>query len=219
MNNAELKALQRPLTNDARVLYMLGLRPGADEKTGKTKKINYRELLHLLNGSQDEGTYQRGRQINSLLKLLEQAGLLSLPADKDFEHTLNGVSLTLPLVVIDANAFERLHRHHEPMTKQWVPNHALYLEIAELLGIIDKHYDENDIGEFIAYWMGRPEAVFSLFQWTQKFTYAMRKKRLIDGYTLRRQVGHQHVSVEASVEADDNARKLVEKYNVSGSKK
>ena len=85
--------------------------------------------------------------------------------------------------------------------------------MATLLGLIDKEFDADDVGEFIAYWLGRPNTVFSHFQWTQKFAYAMRYKRLAAGGSPKARVGNQQVPVAAGIEADDNARKLVEKYH------
>ncbi|MEW9797850.1 DnaT-like ssDNA-binding domain-containing protein [Alteromonas sp. CYL-A6] len=212
MNDAELTALSGPLSNDARVLYCLGLRPGADKQTGKTAPLDYRALLTLLNADDKSSPYQRGRQINSLLKILHGAGLISLLPANDFEHSLNGEVVILPLSVMNTTPFEKLHRQHIAIDTSWRPDDALYDEITGLLGLIDNTYDEQDVGEFIAYWLGRPDAVFSLFQWTQKFAYSIRKKRLASGYAAVKRVGSQQVKVEAGVEADDNARKLVEKY-------
>ena len=84
--------------------------------------------------------------------------------------------------------------------------------MASLLGIIDKTFDDNEVGEFIAYWLGRPSSVFSEFQWTQKFANNIKRKRLASGYAPTKVVGTQQVKVAAGIEADDNARKLVEKY-------
>ena len=69
----------------------------------------------------------------------------------------------------------------------------------------------------MAYWLGRPEAVFSSYQWTQKFTYALKNRRTAKGYQATKKVGNQVVTVEPGIEADDNARQLVAKYaNKSG---
>ena len=105
------------------------------------------------------------------------------------------------------------------MHASWTPNKSLFEEMASLLGIIDKTYEDSDIGEFVAYWLGRPSSVFSEFQWTQKFANNIKRKRLASGYgsasTPTKIVGTQQVKVAAGIEADDNARKLVEKYAAS----
>lgn len=210
LNDAELAALTSPLSNDARALYCLGLRPGANDKTGATAPLDYRVLLALLNADDKEQPFQRGRQINSLLKQLDAVGLVTV--SNGYEHSLNGEQLVLPLCKLEQSTFERLHETHSAMTGKWQPDDALYQELTSLMGVIDAEYDEQDVGEFVAYWLGRPEAVFSLFQWTQKFAYGIRKKRLAAGYVPTRRVGNQQTKVAAGVEADDNARKLVEKY-------
>ncbi len=212
LNDAERAALTSPLSNDARVLYCLGLRPGANDKTGASAPLDYRSLLTLLNADNKEAPYQRGRQINSLLKQLDTAGLVTATTDTQYEHSLNGQQVVLPLCKLEPEAFDSLHQRHTAMSAQWQPDDALYQELTSLMGVIDADYDEHDTGEFVAYWLGRPEAVFSLFQWTQKFAYSMRKKRLAAGYVPTRRVGNQQTKVAAGVEADDNARKLVEKY-------
>jgi len=212
LTQAELAVLQSPLSNDCRVLYLLGLRVGANQTTTSSAPIDYKQLLALLNGDNKDDTYQRGRQINSLVKQLEQVGLVALPLELDLEHTINGKTLLLPLISEPQSDFEQLHTRHSAMTATWTPNKALFEEMASLLGIIDKAFDENEVGEFIAYWLGRPSSVFSEFQWTQKFANNIKRKRLASGYAPTKVVGTQQVKVAAGIEADDNAKKLVEKY-------
>lgn len=219
LTQAELAALQSPLSNDCRVLYLLGLRVSANSATTSTAPVDYKQMLSLLNGDNKEEPYQRGRQINSLIKQLEQVGLVSLPVDMDIDHTINGKSLLLPLIAEPKSDFEQLHQRHCSMYASWTPNKSLFDEMASLLGIIDKTYEDNDIGEFVAYWLGRPSSVFSEFQWTQKFANNIKRKRLASGYgsasTPTKIVGTQQVKVAAGIEADDNAKKLVEKYAAS----
>ncbi len=211
---AEYHALCAPLSNAARVLYSLGLRPTANLVTTASEPLNYKFILKLLNGDEpDPASYTRGRQINALLRQLEQAGLVALPQALSFEQSLNGKALLLPLCAQAQDDFAHLHRQHQPMKADWQPDKALFQQMSNLLGLIDKEFDDNDVGEFIAYWLGRPAAVFSHFQWTQKFTYAMRQKRLASGTPLKQQVGSQQVPVAPGLEADDNARKLVAKYS------
>lgn len=211
---AEYHALCGGLANDARVLYCLGLRPTANLATTTSEPLNYKFLLTLLNAEHSaEPPYTRGRQINSLLRHLEQAGLVALPQHLSFEQTLNGKTVLLPLCTEKQDDFAHLHRQHQPMRPSWQPDAALFEQMASLMGLIDKTFDEQDVGDFIAYWLGRPNVVFSHFQWTQKFAYAQRYKRLATGSTPKQTVGSQQVPVAPGIEADDNARKLVEKYH------
>lgn len=212
LTQAELTVLRSPISNDCRVLYMLGLRATANTATTSSAAINYKSLLALLNGDNKEPHYLRGRQVNSLLKQLEQVGLVTLPLDIDLERSINGKTLLLPLLSEPVSDFDVLHKQHSAMTQNWQPNNALFKEMANLLGIIDKTFDDNDVGEFVAYWLGRPSSIFSEFQWTQKFANNIKRKRLASGYSATKVVGSQQVKVAAGIEADDNAKKLVAKY-------
>lgn len=210
--DAELAALSSPLSNAARVLYMLGLRPSANRDTGATQPVQYKPLLDLLNGDSKSEDFLRGRQINSLLRHLEDAGLVSVPSTIDLTHSINGMSLVLPLLHATSDNFSSLHTSPTPMSTQWKPTNALFDELVALVGIIDKTYDEHDVGEFIAYWLGKPHQRFTQFQWTQKFVNNLKQKRIKSGYHPTAKIGTQTVKVEAGLEADDNAKALVEKY-------
>lgn len=212
LTQAEQTVLQSPISNDCRVLYLLGLRINANTATTSSAPVDYKALLALLNADSKEPHYLRGRQINSLIKQLEQVGLVTLPLDIDLDRSINGKTLLLPLLSEPVSDFDALHKQHTAMTADWKPNAPLFKEIANLLGIIDKTFDDNDIGEFVAYWLGRPSSVFSEFQWTQKFANNIKRKRLASGYSSSKVIGTQQVKVAAGIEADDNAKKLVAKY-------
>lgn len=49
------------------------------------------------------------------------------------------------------------------MIFNWVFNKVLFEEMVLLFGIIDKIFDDNEVGEFIVYWLGRLSLVFSEF--------------------------------------------------------
>ena len=212
LTQAEQTVLQSPISNDCRVLYLLGLRINANTATTSSAPVDYKTLLALLNADSKEPHYLRGRQINSLIKQLEQVGLVTLPLDIDLDRSINGKTLLLPLLSEPVSDFDVLHKQHTTMPADWKPNAPLFKEIANLLGIIDKTFDDNDIGEFVAYWLGRPSSVFSEFQWTQKFANNIKRKRLASGYSSSKVIGTQQVKVAAGIEADDNAKKLVAKY-------
>ncbi|MBD80415.1 MAG: flavodoxin [Crocinitomicaceae bacterium] len=208
--DAELTILNHPLSNEARVLYAIGLRPYANQSTGASSPISYKQLLSLVNGS--KGLLTLGREINQLISELLDIGLIALPSDVDAAQSLNGKVVLLPLM-LPSNDFVQLHKQHSPMSKSWQPNPDLYNELCSLLGIIDTDYTGSELGEFIAYWMGRPEAVYSSYQWTQKFTYNMKQKRTAIGHSPVKKVGTQVVNTAPEITPDDNTRRLVEKYS------
>lgn len=209
MNQAELDALTTNISNEARVLYVLGLRPGADKVSGVSAPLNYRNLLSLLNGKAT--LFTLGRQINQLLEELAETGLIICQQESIAERSLNGETLLLPLLMSPSQGYQQLHLNWQPMTTDWMPDESLFTELATLVGLLDKNYQQQDIGEFVAYWLSRPEVNLTLFQWTQKFVLHLKNRR--QAYGQKQQVGHQVVTSTAGITVDDNARKLVEKYH------
>ncbi len=209
MTEAELHALMQPISNEARVLYTLILRPGCD-KQGHTAPLNYKSIKQRLNDKRELITL--GRQINALINELANVGLIGFAETTDGQHSLNGKQLILPMLATNSDRFEQLHIRYQAMQADWIPDKPLFEQLASLVGLIDKGYNDTEKGEFIAYWLTRPGSQFSLFQWTQKFVQHLKKTRITAGYQDKRAVGHQLVSKSAGVSADDNAKKLVEKY-------
>ena len=211
LNQAELSALRQAISNDARVLYCLGIRPEANHTLGISKALNYKNLLALLNAK--EAKYTLGRQLNSLLKELMTAGLIDFKQQAELKQSCNGKQLILPLVAIKADDYENLHLNWQKMHVNWKPDDSLYKDLSTLVGIIDKHYDVSELGDFIAYWLGRPEVQFTQFQWTQKFVFNIKQKRLAKGMKPQHKVGNQLVQPKAEIVADHNATLLVAKYS------
>ena len=85
LNEAEQKALNQNLSNDARVLYLLGLKPSIDQATGKTPALNYKSLLAMLNAKETKFTL--GRQVNALIKELLQVELVAFVEDVDLSKS------------------------------------------------------------------------------------------------------------------------------------
>jgi hypothetical protein len=210
-NQAELAALTSNLSNDARVLYCLLLRVGVNKTTGTTPPFQYKQAIGLLNSY--EKHYKLGREINELLQQLENCDLVELPGNLSFDQSLNGEVLILPLAITPQDDFAHYHQQFMPMSMQWQPAKALCEMLADLLGLIDSTFNDEDIGEFVAYWLGRPQSIFSQYQWNQKFIYSLKRKRTATDTNGIKKVGNQIVKSISSVEADDNARKLVEKYS------
>ncbi|GAA6186393.1 MULTISPECIES: DnaT-like ssDNA-binding domain-containing protein [Alteromonadaceae] len=211
MNSSEQAALTQELSNDARVLYLLGLRPIADEQTGLTAPLNYKQLIALLNSKTKEFTL--GRQINGLIKELVKQQLVEIEPDASLDKSFNQQRVRLPLLNIKQDDYPSLHLQWSGMTATWKPHQTAFEDLASLVGIIDKDYSQHELGEFIAYWMGRPELQFSQYQWTQKFVFQIKQRRLASGVKNVQKVGNQWVTPKAGVEADDNAKQLVAKYS------
>ncbi|MBT0586714.1 DnaT-like ssDNA-binding domain-containing protein [Alteromonas oceanisediminis] len=210
MNDAEYSALLQPISNAARVLYVLGLRPNAHKTTGASEPLNYKALMSLLSDGTTEFTL--GRHINRCLKELADIGLISLPDNLDIEKSLNKQHVVLPLVAVPTKPFQDLHGHKDSMHSTWQPCSELAKELAQLTGLIDTQYTSEDVGEFVAYWLGRPDTLLTQFQWTQKFISFLKMRRSARSGSTKKQVGSQLTSPTSGIEADENARKLVEKY-------
>ncbi|MBU3003457.1 DnaT-like ssDNA-binding domain-containing protein [Paraglaciecola arctica] len=210
-NKAEQTALLQSLSNDARILYMLGIKPTANDSTGITSPLNYKSLLSILNTKDEKFTL--GRQVNSLIKELLSVGLVTFQNEVELNHSFNGKTLVLPLTTMKIDDYSKLHLNWHKMHIDWLPNEKLIADLAKLLGIIDYDYNSSELGDFIAYWLGRPESQFSEYQWTQKFVFNLKKKRLAHGFKSVQKVGQQIVQTKAGIQADDNAKNLVAKYS------
>ncbi len=211
MKEVELQALKGSVSNDARVLYILGLRPNANHTTGVTEKLNYKSLTALLNST--ETKYTRGRQLNELILELQQSGLVSFVNDVSMEQSFNKQPLLLPLLILPTSDYQNIHHDKQSMSTNWQPNDDLYDDLALLVGIVEKEYYKDELGDFIAYWMGRPEVLHTSFQWTQRFVQHIKKNRIAVGYKPAKQLATQTIQKKAELVTDDNTKKLVEKYS------
>lgn len=54
---------------------------------------------------------------------------------------------------------------YAPMNFDWVPDQPSFAQMAQMIGLIDKDYTDEDVGEFKLYWCAAPKP----------------KKRLISG--------------------------------------
>jgi hypothetical protein len=211
LNKAEQTALIQPLSNDARILYILGIKPTADQSSGVTSPLNYKSLLCILNAKEEKFTL--GRQVNSLIKELLSVGLVNFQNEVELNHSFNGKTLVLPLTTMKVDEYSKLHLNLHTMYLEWQPNQKLISDLAKLVGIIDYEFTTNELGDFIAYWLGRPESQFSEYQWTQKFVFNLKKMRLAHGFKNVQKVGQQIVQTKAGILADENAKNLVAKYS------
>jgi DNA replication protein DnaT len=190
---------------------LLGIKPYVNDKSAITSPLNYKNLIKLLNAKEEK--FSLGRQINSLIKELLNVGLVNFDSDVELNHSFNGKTLVLPLMLMKTSDYSKLHLDWQSMHINWQPDKSLVTDLAKLIGIIDHQYSEQELGEFISYWLSRPESHFSQFQWTQKFVFNLKHKRLAHGVKKVHKVGQQLVQVKAGIVADENAKKLVEKYS------
>lgn len=211
MNQAELAALQQPISHYARVLYCLYLRPSAHDITGATAPIKNKAIGQLL--SDVHTTFTQGRQINTIIGELVEAGLVTINPQTDLSRSIQDQRLVLPLLNIKDDEFEALHGATSSMHLKWLPDESLYNELAAMVGLLAKDYTLEDVGEFIAYWMGRPQTRLTPFQWTQKFV--LQRKQSAQRHSTKATtttIGTQQINTKANVIVDDKARALVEKY-------
>lgn len=217
LNKAEQSALLQSISNDARTLYILGIKTTANLSSGVTSPLNYKYLLSILNSKEQRFTL--GRQVNSLIKELLSVGLVNFQSEVELNHSFNGKTLVLPLITMKEDEYAKLHLTWHPMHLDWQPNKELISDLAKLVGIIDYEFSTNELGDFMAYWLGRPESQFSEYQWTQKFVFNLKKMRLAHGFKNTQKVGQQIVHTKAGIIADENAKNLVAKYSKTDSDK
>ncbi len=177
MTPAEYSALAHPrLSHPARSLYTLQLRRLVLEN--RLARLNYPELGRALAvvdpGNPGGFSYQvNARQLTELLDELMEAELLQVEAQADSEH-YHQCPFQLPL--LSQRVRSPLPARPFQMHLQWRPDEELSA-LARLCGVIDASYSEEDLGEFIAYWLGRPEVFDSQHQWMLKFIRALKSRR------------------------------------------
>lgn len=193
MTPAEYSALAHPrLSHPARSLYTLQLRRLVLEN--QLARLNYPELgraLAVVDPSDPCGfSFQvNARQLTELFDELMEAGLLQVEAQPESEH-YHQCPFQLPLLTQKLRS--PLPERPFQMHLQWRPDEELPA-LARLCGVIDASYSEEDLGEFIAYWLGRPEVFDSQHQWMLKFIRALKTRR----YTRRKPMevqGYQQVT-------------------------
>lgn len=177
MTPGELLQLNRPtLSHPARSLYYLQLRRQADEQGYVW--LNYPELgraLAVEDAQADNGfSYQvNATQLTHLLDELQEAGLLQLlPAPHPGPH-YHGRQAALPL---SRSPVVPLAQPAFAMYAAWGPGSG-FTELGRLCGLLDCQVDDEELGEFIAYWLGRPETFATEHQWMLKLIKALKARR------------------------------------------
>lgn len=174
MSPQEFLLLNQPrLSHPARTLYCLHLRRMATQQ--QPVLVNYPELgralavedPHVIGGFSYQVT---ARQLTQLFDELELAGLIQLPPSVEHYHQQY---ISLPLL---ASLAAPLAQPAFAMHTEWQPDHQ-FIGICQLCGLIDPHYDDEERGEFIAYWLGRPERFATQHQWMTTFVKTLKSRR------------------------------------------
>lgn len=211
MNELELETLQTPLSNLARVLYCLYLRP---QLTANSEKviINNKAILALINNKKSVITM--GRQISTLLKELHQQGLIEVQDDTDFSKSLHMQTVSLPLSSLPQSLENPLfHSQHKSMRLDWRPVESIFEDLCKLVGVIEKTYSADELGEYIAYWLGRIDTQCTEYQWTQKLVIHLKQRRQrLPLAEQKSKAGHQYVTPSAGIVFDDNVKQLINQY-------
>jgi hypothetical protein len=213
MNSLELDALQLSMSNHARALYSIYLASKGSSTNGNVT-LSYKDIMQFLNGKEEIVTL--GRQVNSLLKELDSVGLIRINSDQSYKRSLNKQIIHLPLSVSReiSDITTDKHQIFVKINVNWRPNAELFEQICQLVGVIDKGYSADELGEYIAYWLGYPEKQFTDYQWTQKFVLNIKQRRQrLPVNKEQTKVGHQWITPQAGLEIDDNVKQLVEKYS------
>lgn len=211
MNEFEIETLRTPLSNLARVLYCLYLRPQLKANSQKVT-ISNKAILSLINNK--KAVITMGRQISALLKELYDVGLIEIQADADFSKSLHNQTITLPLTALPQSLENPLfHSQYTSMRLDWRPIQSIFEDLCQLVGLIEKTYSADELGEFIAYWLGRIDTQCTEYQWTQKLVIHLKQRRQrLPLAEQKSKAGHQYVTPSAGIVFDDNVKKLINQY-------
>ncbi|MEM0912335.1 MAG: DnaT-like ssDNA-binding domain-containing protein [Pseudomonadota bacterium] len=205
LNDLELNALSNSLSNEAKVLYILHL---CQEYTSASQKITIKNqhISALLNSK--NALITRGRQITALLLELHDVGLITTDTPINHNRTMNNQSVSLPM------RSNMPSTEHFAISVNWQPTNTDIEQLSALVGLIDATYTEEELGEFLAYWITRNEIQLTSFQWTQKLVTFLKKRRFHQPkHHEDTKHGHQYATPEAGLHGDDNVKNLVKKYN------
>lgn len=165
------------LSHPARSLYILQLR-----RLGLQQHpiaLNYPELGRAL--AVEDPTHPTGfsyqvtaKQLTQLLNELIQIGLIQLQDNSHNDEHYHGKYAQLP--VLKATPAIPVKQSAFSMFAEWRPDDS-FLNLGRMCGLIDSYYDDTDLGEFIAYWLGHPDRFETQHQWMLKFIKQLKSKR------------------------------------------
>ncbi|MGL4207634.1 MAG: DnaT-like ssDNA-binding domain-containing protein [Aeromonadaceae bacterium] len=217
MTPAEYTQLNLPrLSHAARTLYTLHLRRQAQQHNGYVQ-VSYPELGRAL--AVENPAYASGfsfqvnaSQLTRLFQELIEANLLQLEQAPQEEH-YHGARFRLPLL-LSLSTVLPLPQAAQPMTPQWRPEPD-FATLCQLCGLMETAYGEDELGEFIAYWLGRPEVFATPHQWMLKFIKALKAKRYIRksptpsvGYQVVSSVPESQVPSQRALEMIAEAKRI-----------
>ncbi|ART78963.1 DnaT-like ssDNA-binding domain-containing protein [Oceanisphaera avium] len=176
MTPAEYQALTSPsLSHAARSLYQLYIRHHA--LGDKSQPLDYPLLGKALTVQGKSAQHYRvtANTLSALVEELLAVGLLNLYHNPHPVH-FHGAVFTLPLKHLPGLA--PLPSRQFAMHAQWRPDEQ-FAGLARLCGLLDSTIDETELGEFIAYWLGRPEVFENQHQWMLKLVRKLKQQRSI----------------------------------------
>ncbi|OYD26067.1 DnaT-like ssDNA-binding domain-containing protein [Oceanimonas baumannii] len=210
MTPAEHQALtSSKLSHPARSLYLLYLRHQA--RADLTQPLDYPELGRAL-AVQGEGEYRyrvTPAALTALLEELQRAGLLTLMERPHPQH-YHGARFRLTLK--NLQGLTPLPARQFAMYPEWRPDEQLD-GLARLCGLLDSRFDETELGEFIAYWLGRPEVFENQHQWMLRFVRQLKNRRALRrAPDLESHTGYQQQAAPATTETgpSQRAREMME---------
>ncbi len=102
-----------------------------------------------------------------------------------------------------------------PMCAHWRPDEQ-FARLSRFCGLACADFSEPELGEFIAYWLGRPEVLCNQHHWMMKFIKFLKNKRVAKPMTTFSNVGYQPMSMQGdSTHLSPRAQKMIaeaEKY-------
>jgi DNA replication protein DnaT len=211
LNPLELETLQTPISNLARVVYCVYLRPSL--KAGSQKvTVNNKAIMTLLNNKKEVITL--GRQITAIFQELHKAGLIEVPVNLDPSQSLHKKEVALPLSQLPQSLNDpSFHSQHKAMQVSWRPTESVFNDLCKLVGLLEAFYSADELGEFIAYWIGRIDSQHTEYQWTQKLVIHLKQRRQrLPLAEQKSKAGHQYVTPSAGIVFDDNVKQLINQY-------
>lgn len=208
MTPTEYLQLNSPrLSHPARTLYYLHLRRLAE--SGAPVLLSYPELGRALavEDPQQPGSFSyqvNASQLTRLLDELQEAGLIRVNHPPQESH-YHGAVCVLPCLTQAFNSLPIPQAAH-PMQPSWRPGEAFH-DLAKLCGLLESRFNEEELGEFMAYWLGRPETFATDHQWMLKFIKALKARRYTKT-SLTPMVGTGYQQVAATPDSGPSPRAL-----------
>ena len=186
MNLQELALLDnRFISHEARSLYIFEMRPRAN--TAGHYCADYNRITAVLTVLGRDGRpvfTPDAHRITGYLRELAAVGLITAGSGAASDQPdFHGTDFLLPQALAAGtapgqtpgrNPFQSGENRLFPMYPEWEPSPAFRLA-ARRAGLIDPSFDENELAEFVTYWMCRPNMLASVTQWDHRFLARLRQ--------------------------------------------